>query len=171
MTKQQITALAALTLAALCLALAVGRSKHAAPLTAQVVGVATNGGAVNVTVQINNCADCIYFMLPPKLEVWAGVDWKPCREEMDCFFSDQDNFQWNIEYAKARTLRRCRVKTFRSGTHLRLVLEAQRYRDGLAARLFKLKYRLLHGMLLKPDDATPLLSPDTAAITDEFKAP
>ena len=155
----------------LVIAGAVGLAKHDVVLKARVLEIVKTNGVVEVTLRITNSADRIYFLLPPNLEVWSGRAWKRCQGETAIYFCDQEQFNWDIAQPHATTVRRCRVQTFPSGTRLRVALRAQKYRDWPANRLFRLKFRLIHGLLTKPDDATPLAGADDVATSDDFNYP
>ncbi|HLH52504.1 MAG TPA: hypothetical protein VKY92_02720 [Verrucomicrobiae bacterium] len=118
MAKGRIAGVAFLLLVAVCVLVAAGRAKREPVLTARVVKVERQGSGLTVGVQINNQADCIYFLLDAKVESWGGTGWGPGLG-VTAGFSDEENFNWNLAYLHSTVLRICAIKPVKHGTRLR----------------------------------------------------
>jgi hypothetical protein len=149
---------AAVALAWLCVALAVGTAKHAPLLTARIVGMVSDAESIELSIQVSNRTPHVHLLHPAKVETWSNAGWKTCPDGIVAFPQN------DLALAGAAKTTCCAIKRFASGTHFRLVIEGQRPRSGLNSFLFRLQHRLVgrdHALSLNPLDPTPIMCADT----------
>jgi hypothetical protein len=165
--KQQIAFIAAVSLAVLCLAVAVGTARRTPALSARVIGVIDTGTTLKVKVQLTNSTAYVYLPVATRLEVWNGMSWDTCRDLSSMILGGTHD----VPQRSANDFTCEMIFTYRHGERFRLVIEGYRAMRGLGSFSFRLRRRLFHGdraMSLSPLDPTPILIADTVAVTEEF---
>jgi hypothetical protein len=166
MPKLRIAIFAALPLGMLALAIAVGSTARS-PLTARILQVTRDGGAISVSVQISNSTAYVYLPLPVKLESESDGGWQTCRDA-----AVSSNTSGNPNRCAANLS--CVIKRVSPGSRLRLIMICRTSRSGLGSFPYRLKRRIFYAdrvYSLNPLDPIPIPCAYAIVTTPAFTAP
>jgi hypothetical protein len=161
-------AIVAVLVALLCMAVALVTGKPSTAITVHNLRATRLEDGVSVGLKIANHSPNVLGVVPIRLEIFEGAEWRDSRGIYG--FSQSGDLG---PHASASSF--CFINRFPPGSHLRLVMQSQRARKGLDSFIVRLKLRLLKGderWSLNPFDRKVTFYTDpTEFTTQEFAEP